>query len=98
MRLPEDLVAALAQAWLLLVALLVLSLKGVVAAVASTAARASLLRLTLGSLDLWVRFYTAFLEPDERVGRRADFRRYVLSRYKRLRRRGYQAPEIAVHL
>jgi hypothetical protein len=96
MELLADVGAALAAICLLLLGYAV---RGVVMAVAGTATRAALLRVTLTLLGLWVHCYTQLLDPDERQIRRADFRRIILwGRYRRLRRRGYQAPEIAMQL
>jgi hypothetical protein len=96
---PEDLIAPITKAWLLVLALLVLGLKGVATGIATSVMRACLLRVTVGALTQWTCFYTAFLDEEEREIRRADFQRDLLwRRYRRLRRRGHQAPEIAMLL
>jgi hypothetical protein len=99
MNLPDSLTGLLIDAMLLCLALIVLTLKGFVAAFTGTVLRASLLRLTLNLLTGWVRAYTACLDEDERAFRRSEFRRHVLwGQYRRLRRKGVQSPEIAVSI
>jgi len=99
MNLPDDLLAWIAKAWALVLVLIVLGLKGVVTAIATTAMRAWMLRLTVGAMFWWTRTYTSLLDPEEQEIRRADFARDLLwRRYRRLRRRGHQAPEIAMLL
>jgi hypothetical protein len=99
MSLPDDLLAWIAKAWALVLVFAVLGLKGVATAIATAVTRAWMLRLAVGMLFRWTRTYTALLDPEEQEIRRADFARDLLwRRYRRLRRRGHQAPEIAMLL
>jgi len=54
MNLPDDLLAWIAKAWALVLVLTVLGLKGVATAIATTATRAWMLRLTVGALSRWI--------------------------------------------
>ena len=88
----------LTHAWMILVLLFLFVLRSVISAVIGTIVRAHLLPVSIAALYWWVDAYTTLLDEFERDGRRDDFRCFVRSEYRRLRRKGLGGADVAVHL